>query len=141
MKNYTNYEFYKNTYKGNMPNDDFDRLVIRASTEVQNVIMNRDISNHIADVHLATCSVADILLKIEQIENKKSKLISSEKADKIIASEQVADVSRTFANTTKLTDLDLEISNQQSKIREEIEKNLLWTGLLNRSVNVDGRYI
>lgn len=141
MKNYTNYEFYKNTYKGNMPNDDFDRLVIRASTEVQNVIMNRDISNHIAEVQLATCSVADILLKIEQIENKKSKLISSEKADKIIASEQVADVSRTFANTTKLTDLDLEISNQQSKIREEIEKNLLWTGLLNRSVNVDGRYI
>lgn len=141
MKNYTNYEFYKNTYKGNMSNDDFDRLVIRASTEVQNVIMNRDISNHIAEVQLATCSVADILLKIEQIENKKSKLISSEKADKIIASEQVADLSRTYANTTKLSDLDLEISNQQSEIREEIEKNLLWTGLLNRSVGVDGRCI
>lgn len=141
MKTYTDYNFYKNTYKGSMPKNDFDRLVIRASTEVQNAIMNRDISNHVDEVQLTTCSVTDILLKIEQIENKKSKLVSNEKADKIIASEQVADLSRTYANTTKLTDLDLEISNQQSKIREEIEKNLLFTGLLNRRVSVDGRYI
>ncbi len=141
MKEYTNYEFYKNTYQGNMSENDFDRLVIRASTEVRNTIMNRDISKHEDEVQLATCSVADILLKIEQIESKKSKLISSEKIDKIIASESVADLSRTYANTTKLTDLDLEISNQQSKIREEIEKNLLFTGLLNRRVNIDGRFI
>lgn len=141
MKEYTNYEFYENTYKGIMPKSDFDRLVIRASTEVRNAIMNRDISGYEEEVQLATCSVADILLKIEQIENKKSKLVSSEKEDRILASEQVADVSRTFANTTKIADLDLEISNQQSKIREEIEKNLLWTGLLNRSVSIDGRYI
>ena len=141
MKTYTDYNFYKNTYKGTMPKDDFERLVIRATAEVRNTIMNRDISKHENEVQLAACSVADILLKIEQIETKKSKLVSSEKADKVIASEQVADLSRTYANTTKLTDLDLEISNQQSKIREEIEKNLLWTGLLNRSVGINGRCI
>ncbi|MCI9247490.1 MAG: hypothetical protein HFJ30_10445 [Clostridia bacterium] len=141
MKEYTNYEFYKDTYKGNMPKDDFDILVIRASTEVRNAIMNRDISNYEDEVQLATCSVTDILLKIEQIESKKSKLVSSEKADRILASEQVADLSRTYADATKLSDLDLEISNQQSKIREEIERQLLFTGLLNRRCEIYGRCI
>ncbi len=140
MTNYTDYDFYKNTYQGNMPEDNFNKLVIRASTEVRNAIINRDISRYKNEVQLATCSVADILLKIEQIENKKSKLVSSEKADKILASEQVADLSRTYANTTKLAELDLEISNQRSKIREEIEKNLFFTGLLYRGIG-NGRFI
>lgn len=131
MKNYTNYEFYKNTYKGNMPNDDFDRLVIRASTEVQNVIMNRDISNHIAEVQLATCSVADIFNKIQKIEDKKAKLISD---DKIISSKKVADLSINYANATNIKELDEEITNLTNKIKEEIKRYLINTGLLYRGV-------
>lgn len=132
MKTYTDYSFYSNTYKGDMPDDDFDRLVIRASAEVRKNIFDRNIEGHEEEVQLATCSVADILLKIEQIEQRKSKLMSSEKADKIIASESVADYSRTFANATNIKDLDEEISNQKSKIHEEIRIYLLDTGLLYR---------
>lgn len=140
MENYINYEFYKNTYKGNMPKNDFDRLVIRAIAEVRKAIMNRDISKFVDEVQLATCSVADILLEIEQIEQKKSKLISNAKEDKVIDSEKVGDLSRTFANTNKISELDAEISNQKRKIKEEIEVYLLTTGLLYRGV-LYGRFI
>lgn len=141
MIKYTTYDFYKDTYLGDMPKSDFEKIVIRASNEVRNAIMNKSVIEHDEEVQLATCSVADILFKIEQIEQKKAKLISSAKEDKILASEQVADLSRTYANTTKIADLESEISNQKSKIKEEIEKNLLFTGLLNRRVNISGRYI
>lgn len=134
MTKYTDYDFYKDTYKGNMPESDFNKLVIRASYEVQKNIFNRDITGYEDEVQLATCSVADILYKIEQIEQNKSKLVSSAKEDRVIASESVADLSRTFANTTKITDLDLEISNLKNKIIEEIRIYLLHTGLLYRGV-------
>lgn len=134
MTNYTDYDFYKDTYKGNMPEDDFNKLVIRACYEVRKNIFNRDIKGYEDEVQMATCSVADVLLRIEQLEQNKSKLASSAKEDKVIASESVADLSRTYANTTKLTDLDLEISNQRSKIIEEIRMYLLDTGLLYRGV-------
>ncbi len=134
MTNYTNYDFYKNTYKGNMPTDDFEKLVIRASAEVRKNIFNRDISNYENEVQLATCSVADVLYKIEQIEQKKTKLISSAKEDRILASEGVGDLNKTFANTNKMADLDDEISNLKTKINEEISLYLLHTGLLYRGI-------
>ena len=83
---------------------------------------------------MATCSVIDILLQIEKIEDKKAKLISNAKEDKIIASEQVSDLHRTYANVNKTVELDVEISNQKEKIKEEIRKYLLTTGLLYRGI-------
>lgn len=134
MKNYTDYIFYKDKYKGNMPESDFNKLVIRASYEVRKNIFNRNTMGCEDEVQLATCSVADILYKIEQIEQNKSKLASSAKEDRVIASESVVDLSRTYANTTKITDLDLEISNLKTKIIEEIRTYLLHTGLMYRGV-------
>lgn len=134
MINYTDYGFYRDTYKGNMPESDFNRMVIRASAEVRRNIFDRDITNYKEEVQMATCSVADILFKIEKIETSKSKLASSEKTDRILASEQVADLHRTFANTTSIADLEKEISNQKNKILEEIRLYLLHTGLLYRGV-------
>lgn len=132
MIQYTDYDFYKDTYKGDMSESDFNKLVIRASFEVQKNIFDRDIKGYEDEVQLATCSIADILYKVEQLEQNKSKLASSAKEDKVVASESVADLSRTYANTTKITDLDLEISNQKSKITEELSRYLLNTGLLYR---------
>ena len=134
MTNYTDYDFYKNTYKGNMSENDFNKLVIRASTEVRKNIFDRDITNYKEDVQMVTCSVTDILLKIEQLEARKNKLVSSNANDKVVSSESVGDLSRTFANTTNLTDLEKEISNQKNKILEEIRLYLLHTGLLHRGV-------
>lgn len=134
MMNYTDYNFYNDTYKGSMSKNDFDRLVIRASAEVRKNIFDRDIKDCINEAQMATCSVADILLKIEQIEGRISKLISSDKTDKVISSHQVADLSISYANTTSIKDLESQITNQKSKIVEEIRLYLQDTGLLYRGV-------
>lgn len=131
MKIYTDYTFYKDTYKGNMPENDFDRLVIGASYEVQKNIFNRDITGYEDEVQLATCSVADILLKIETLEKKKDTIIS----ENIVKSESVGDYSRTLETIT-LSDIEVQISNQKEKIKEIIRMYLLDTGLLSRCLYV-----
>lgn len=131
MKEYTNYDFYIDTYKGNMPPEDFNRLVIGASYKVQKNIFNRDITGYEDEVQLATCSVADILLKIETLEKKKDTIIS----ENIVKSESVGDYSRTLETTT-LSDIEVQISNQKEKIKEEIRMYLLDTGLLSRCLYV-----
>lgn len=134
MINYIDYDFYVNKYMGDMPEENFEKLALRASAEVQRNIFNRDIEKYKDEVQMATCSVADILFKIEQVESRKNKLVSSNANDKVVSSESVGDLSRTFANATNLTDLEKEISNQRSKILEEIRLYLLHTGLLYRGV-------
>lgn len=134
MTSYIDYNFYENAYKGDMPEENFEKLALRASVEVQKNIFNRDIEKYKDEVQMATCSVADILFKIEQLESRKNKLASSNVNDKVVSSESVGDLSRTFANTTNLTDLEKEISNQKNKILEEIRLYLLHTGLLYRGV-------
>lgn len=132
MTQYTDYNYYINEYKGTMPYDDFENIVIRASAEVRKAISDKDITEYRDDVQLATCSVADVLYEIEQKKQRKSKLISSKKEDRVLASESVGDYSRTFANTTNIKDLDEEISSQKDKIHDEIRTYLLHTGLLYR---------
>mgnify|MGYP000534278293 FL=1 len=129
MEAYTDYDFYKSTYKGNMPQDDFNKLVLRASYEVRKNIFNRDVEKYKDEVQIVTCSITDILLKIEQLENKKETILST----KTLKSESVANYSRTF-DTASVDDIDVEISNQKEKIKEELKKYLLFTGLLYRGV-------
>lgn len=127
MKNYTDYIFYKGKYKGNMPESDFDKLVTRASYEVRKNIFDRPIMGYEEEVQMATCSVADILYEIEQLETKKQTTMS----EKTLKSESVANYSRTF-ETSSVKDIETEISNQKTKIKEEIRMYLLDTGLLYR---------
>lgn len=129
MTNYTDYDFYKNTYKGDMPETDFNKIVIRASAEVRKNIFNRDITNYENEIQMATCSVADILLKVEQLENKKNTILSNNN----LKSESVGDYSRTF-DTIGIDNVNVEISNQKEKIKEELRRYLLHTGLLYRGV-------
>lgn len=129
MEAYTDYDFYKSTYKGNMPQNDFDKLVLRASYEVQKNIFNRNIIDYKDEVQMATCSITDIFLKIEELENKKETILSTQ----VLKSESVANYSRTF-DTASTDDIDVEISNQKEKIKEELKKYLLFTGLLYRGV-------
>ena len=137
--NYADFSFYIEEYIGSLERKDFERLVTRASLEIRNYILNKSIENYRNEVQMATCSVADILYKIEKIEERKAKLISSDSSDRILSSEKVADLSKNFANITNIKELEEEISNQKNKIKEEIEKHLLFTGLLNRRVY--GRFI
>lgn len=129
MNKYTDYKFYSKNYKGNMPESDFDRLVIRASAEVQKNIFNRDIIGYEEEVQMATCSITDILLKIEQLELNKENIISG----KEVKSESVGDYSKTYNNST-LTDIDIQLANQKEKMKEELRMYLLDTGLLYRGI-------
>lgn len=132
--NYTNYMFYINEYGGDMPSEYFDKVSVRASYEVQRNIFGRDIKGYETEVQMATCSVADILYQIELAKQRQSKLMSNNKEDRILSSETVADVSRSFANTANVNELNEEISNQKSKIREAIRTYLEDTGLMFRGV-------
>ena len=115
MTNYTDYDFYKNIYKGDMPETDFNKVIVRASYEVQKNIFNRDIKGYEDEVQMATCSVADILLKVEQLENKKDTILSNNN----LKSESVGDYSRTF-DTLGIDNVNVEISNQKEKIKEKL---------------------
>ena len=129
MTNYTDYDFYKNIYKGDMPETDFNKVIVRASYEVQKNIFNRDIKGYEDEVQMATCSVADILLKVEQLENKKDTILSNNN----LKSESFGDYSRTF-DTLGIDNVNVEISNQKEKIKEKLRRYLLHTGLLYRGV-------
>lgn len=131
MIEYADYKYYLNSYKGDMSEFDFKRLLIKASAIINNHIFNRDIKGYEEEVQIATCSVIDILYNIENI-NTKINQISNEN-NKIVASESVGDLSRTFANST-IIDLNNEIANQKNKIEEEIRTYLLSTGLLYRGI-------
>jgi len=127
MINYIDYDFYKNKYMGDMPEENFEKLALRASAEVRKNIFDRDITNYENEVQMATCSVADILLKVEQLENKKDTILSNNN----LKSESVGDYSRTF-DTLEIDNVNVEISNQKEKIKEELRRYLLYTGLLYR---------
>ena len=131
MIEYADYKYYLNSYKGDMSELDFKRLLIKASAIINNHIFNRDIKGYEEEVQIATCSVIDILYNIENI-NTKINQISNEN-NKIVASESVGDLSRTFSNST-IIDLNNEIANQKNKIEEEIRTYLLSTGLLYRGI-------
>ena len=92
-------------------------------------IFSRNTEEYELEVQLATCSITDILYKIEQLENKLNNSISN----KMLKSESVGDYSRTF-NSAGIDDIKNEISNQKSNIKEELRRCLLNTGLLYRGV-------
>ena len=81
------------------------------------------------EIALATCSIADILYKVEQLEKQKNEVTSN----KTLKSESIKDYSRTF-DSLSINDITSEISNQKTKIMEELRKYLLNTGLLYRGV-------
>lgn len=127
MKEYTDYDFYKDTYKGNMSENEFHETVMDASYEVRKNIMDRDYAGYEEEVQLATCSVADILNKINKLKNQKNILMSETR----VKSESVGNYSRTL-ETASVSDIDEQISNQNQKIKESIRKYLAFTGLLYR---------
>lgn len=128
--NYTNFKFYAMEYIGNkIPQDDFEVISRRASVIIRKHIFNRDITGYEREVQMATCSVAEILYKIEKLEQQKNSTIS----DKTLKSESVGDYSRTF-EISSISDIEKQISNQNEKIKEEIRMYLLHTGLLYRGV-------
>lgn len=109
---YVDYSFYKDTYRGNIPQDVFNKLSIKASKYIDYVTFNR-IDKVTEDIKLATCEVIDILYE------------SSKKGDMEIKSETSGKYSISYADTNKTVD---------QKKYEVVKAYLGHTGLLYRGV-------
>ncbi len=135
------YDYYIETFKGNKipQKEDFERIEVKASSQINMFIMGRDYTNwnsrdYSEQVKLATCSVIEVLYDVEQ----KKKVLSSMSGDnqnKVITSEKVKDYSKSYA-TISYKELQERVSNASVNklIQEEIENYLWSTGLTNRSV-------
>lgn len=135
------FDYYKGTFKGNKvpQKEDFERIEVKASSQINIFIMGRDYTNwnnrdYSEKVKLATCAVIDVLSDIEQ---KKKVLcsMSDNTQNKIVTAEKVKDYSKSYA-TISYKELQEQVSNSNINklIREEIEFYLWDTGLINRSV-------
>ena len=128
MGNYIDYDYYSNTFKGTLiPQKEFEMYATKASNEVRLRIMNRDISKYETEVKKATCSVADILYNQYLIKQKIQDILLG--TEKVISSEKVGDYSRNFSNVS-VSELQKQCDNTTNKINEELDKSLLFTGLL-----------
>lgn len=130
MNSYVDYDYYNKTYKGNtIPQEEFEKYVMKASSKVRNKILNKDTSLFETEVKNATCSVADILYN-QYLTQERLKGIAVG-TEKVISSEKVGDYSRNISNIS-IDDLKKLSSNEyvDKLIEEEIENYLLMTGLL-----------
>lgn len=66
----TDYAFYLDKFHGTMCEDDFDRLIIRASAYIRQLTFGRDeapaASRFQNEIHMARCAVADTMLLNEK---------------------------------------------------------------------------
>lgn len=130
MNSYIDYDFYKNTFKGDLISEEkFNNFAIRATSKVRNRIFNRDISLFENEVKNATCSVAELLFNQSQNKERLKKILNG--TEKQISSEKVGDYSRNITNIS-LADLEKFSSDEyvNNQIQKEIEENLFYSGLL-----------
>lgn len=134
------YNYYTNNFKGNKtPEADFERIEIKASSQIKMFITGKDYTNYngkdyTEQIKTATCSAIDILYEAEQKKKVLDSMINGND-NKIITSEKVKDYSRNY-ETISYKELQEQISDTNIKmiIKQEIEPYLWNTGLLNRSV-------
>lgn len=128
MSNYIDYDYYSNTFKGTLiPQKEFEQYATKASNEVRLRILNKSIKGFEKEVQNATCSVADILYNQELKKQRIESILNG--TEKIITSEKVGDYSRNIS-TVSLSDLKADYESADKKIDDELNKTLLFTGLL-----------
>ena len=131
------YNYYMNTYQGTeVSEEDFEKLEIKASSYINNLIMNRDYTNwcgkdYTEQVKMATCSIIEILEEKQLAKQKMKGIIDG--TNKNITSEKVGDYSRNF-DAVSYKDLREETTNINNKMFEEASIYLWSTGLMNRGV-------
>lgn len=136
MSNYIDYDYYINTFVGELiPDDKFEKYATLASNKVRNRILNKDITGFEIEIRNATCSVAEILYNQFLNKEKLNDILSGK--EKIVTSEKVGDYSRNISNVS-IEDLRKLISteNVDNEIENTIQDYLLLTGLLYSGIGV-----
>jgi len=128
MSNYIDYDYYSNTFKGTLiPQEEFEQYATKASNEVRIRIFNKPITEFKNQVQNATCLVADIIYNQNLKKQRIDLLLNG--AEKVVTSEKVGDYSRNISNVS-LSDLQADYDSTDKRINEEMQKTLLFTGLL-----------
>ncbi len=111
MKPYCDYNFYKNTYQGNMPETDFEHLSIKASMKIRARTFERaDNTSEKANeaVKLCTCFLIDKI-------NEYDELIKTSKKQNNVKSESLGKWSKTFENKSS-KELQEDLEKEEEKI-------------------------
>lgn len=127
---YIDEEYYYDILERDLiPEEKFEEYAIRASNTIRNRVLNKDISLFEEEIKDVTCSVAEIFYN-QYLIKERIKNISTG-AEKIITSEKVGDYSRNISNVS-ISELEKLCSEEyiKNQIEEELENQLLWTGLL-----------
>ena len=119
MVKYTDYKYYKEVYKGTMPETSFERVVAAASAYIRKITFDRVNTDEIPEeVKYATCAVCDVINDID----------SAKVAGKTVKSETNDGYSVTF-----LTEEDANIDAKYSAASLYLEP----TGLLSMRCDYD----
>lgn len=83
MNLYADYEFYTTTYKGDLPKEEFEKSIMKASVYVRRITFGRaDDNMEMEEVKLATCAVCDLIANDEKVRSKHSgRVVTSENTD------------------------------------------------------------
>lgn len=94
---YTDYTYYIDTYRGKLPEDSFDSLIIKASREIDKNINTRLTTNIVNSLPIeaqeqlkySACALVDLINRKEESQNRK------------ISSYSIDGVSKSFNNLSK----------------------------------------
>lgn len=83
MNLYADYEYYTSTYKGNLPKEEFEKSIMKASAYVRRITFGRaDDNAEMDEVKIATCAVCDLIANDEKVRSKHSgRVVTSENTD------------------------------------------------------------
>lgn len=112
---YADYTYYKDEYKGTIPEDEFDRLSRQASTYLNRITFNRAKSTSVEELKDACCAIADVFYQNEQDGGE-------------VISQSVGSWSKQFASSGKTLD---------QKLYNTAEMYLAMTGLMYQGCGLD----
>lgn len=83
MNLYADYEYYTSTYKGNLPKEEFEKSIMKASAYVRRITFGRaDDNTEMDEVKIATCAVCELLVNDEKARSKHlGRTVTSENTD------------------------------------------------------------
>lgn len=135
MRELTNHEYYLTKYKSDLvPQESFDRLMIKATSKVNYFTSNRISSSTLENENINTqvqdcvCEIIELLYTQEQLKETLSK-------EKQVQSETVGPISKTYSNNSNLISQEvLNDTELDDSIYQICATYLIHTGLMYRGI-------
>lgn len=136
---YVTYEYYLNSYGGEVPEKDFSKYEKRAGKELDYYTVDRiplvDNTQTLSKVEYCMCEIIDLFYEVDQ-QKKLSKDNQKKQSDgEAVSSETVGKQSVSYQkfDVKSVKEIEEELKGQ---IYNVIRKRLAFTGLLYRGINV-----